>query len=299
MRRGALFGLVLSLLTAATVAATVLPVSPGKLLFNGTFASGGITRWHAHSDGAQCANYGVGSRNYHRRGNLYILRKPVDGLRHVARFDLPPSQLPQYPATICELLHGVPMSLGQTIYYGYMFYVPKRWWTGTTSFWGLETAQYHFENILSAPIAFQLHATHMTLAIATGACDIYAAAHPKCAWRSNADIRSGPNLRPYYVVPPPMRRGVWHEVIMGITWAANSSGEIDAWTRVMGSTAWRQTVHFTGYPTIQWNRLTGSSPAWVTDKVGAYRAQSHVPVSVWLDNITAGTTFAVVASTMP
>lgn len=271
---------------------------PGVLSFNGGFESGSLSAWTHHDGGVQCANYGVASNRSHRRGTVYVVRTPVDGLKDVARFDLPSTDPPHFATSVCELLHRVPLLLGTDVYYGYMFYVPKHWSAETRAFWGVETAQFHFENIWCSPISFQLHATHMTLALETGACRTFRTRRPGCTWRSNADVASGPDLPPYYVAPPGMQRGVWHEVIMHVHWAADDSGQIDVWTRLRGDSAWSQTVHFRGHPTVQWSRAAGCCLAAAVDKVGAYRGASTVPVSVWLANITSGTTFAAVAATM-
>jgi hypothetical protein len=268
------------------------------LSFNGGFDTGTLAAWTRPAGSVQCASYGVASTRSHRRGAIHVVHTRVGGLKNVARFDLPSTDPHDFLTSVCELLHRVPLRLGTDVYYGYMFYVPKHWRAETRAFWGVETAQFHFENIWGAPIAFQLHATHMTLALETGACASFRSRRPGCTWRANADLAPGPNLPPYYVVPPVMQQGVWHEVIMHVRWAADNSGQIDAWTRIRGNSAWSQTVRFRGHPTVQWRREVGCCPAAAVDKVGAYRGRSTVPVSVWLANITSGMTFGVVAATM-
>jgi hypothetical protein len=269
------------------------------LTWSGSFDTGDISNWQANGGGAQCANYGVPSANYHQRGNLYLDSNVVAVGKYSARFDLPANVAP-YTATSCELLHSVPLALGSDSYYGYMFYVPSGWTTGTAAFWGAEIAQWHFEDIWGAPISFQLHDDHMTLALETGSCDAFDTVNPGCDWRSQADFPTGPNLPADYVIPPgAFTPGNWYEIIMNVRWAADSSGLIQTWYRQEGSTTWNLSANVSGIPTVQWDRTTGCCITQASDKVGAYRGYSNVPISVWIDNVTQGTRFSAIAATMP
>jgi hypothetical protein len=284
------------------MAATTPSSLPPGLSFDGSFQSG-LAPWSAAGGGAQCANHGTPSTAPRLRGNFYDDSSTFVAGVQAARFDLPASQ-PNYPLQACELTDPRPLSLGADDYYGYMFYVPQQWTASVTdpsAFWGVATAQFHFQNIWGSPIAFELHNDHMTLAMETGACSNFLTSDPGCQWRSNADNPGGDpgNLGAYYVVPAPMQQGVWHEIVMHVHWAADSTGQVQVWHRVMGDPDWIQTVNLTGYPTVQWDASQGCCSAAVVDKVGAYRGLSNVPVSVWESNVLIGTSFGAVAGSLP
>jgi hypothetical protein len=99
-------------------------------------------------------------------------------------------------------------------------------------------------------------------------------------------------------IPAPMALGVWHDLIVHVRWATDSSGVVEAWHRLAGG-AWAKTVTITGYPTLQWDDThpIATMASWVTsDKIGAYRGASTVPLSVWQDGFCIGSTFASAAS---
>jgi Polysaccharide lyase len=288
-------------LSPALAATAPASLSAG-LSFDGSFQSG-LAPWGAAGGGAQCANYGTPSTAPRVRGNLYDDSSTFVAGVQAARFDLPASQ-PNYPLQACELTNPRPLGLGGDDYYGYMFYVPQGWSAGVTdpsAFWGIATAQFHFQGIWGSPIAFELHDDRMTLALETGACSNSLTSDPGCQWRSNADNPDGDpgNLGAHYVVPAPMQQGVWHEIVMHVRWASDSTGQIQVWHRVMGDSDWTQTVNLSGYPTVQWDASQGCCYADVVDKVGAYRGPSTVPVSVWESNVLIGTSFGAVAGSLP
>jgi len=217
---------------------------------------------------------------------------------------LPPSQLPSFPLQACEVVRPTPLGVGTDAYYGLSFYLPPDWHSeanGGGSFWGIAIAQLHFQNIWGSPIELELHGTHLTLALETGACNSHLTRNPGCRWRSNADAPHGSatNLPGLYAIPRPLLDGMWHEVIMRVRWAADSSGAIQVWTRSQQATGWTQTVHFTGFPTVQWDRTRGCCETTAADKIGAYRGVSATPVAVWLGGIVVGTSFQAVSAALP
>jgi hypothetical protein len=95
-----------------------------------------------------------------------------------------------------------------------------------------------------------------------------------------------------------MQLGVWHELIVHVHWATDSTGVIETWHRLKGQTSWTKTASLTGYPTVMLNP-DGTYPTATTDKIGAYRAQSTAPTSVWLDGFTRSQSFQTAASALP
>jgi hypothetical protein len=283
----------------ASAAAAHPPASPAAL-WDGNLGGGNISAWISAQGGAQCANYGVPSANYHQRGSLSFDPSLAIQGGFSARFDLPANVAP-YTTSICELLHSVPMGLGTDDWYGFSFYVPPGWDTGTSQFWGVEVAQFHFENIWGAPISFQLHDDHMTLALETGSCDAVSSTNPGCDWRSEADLPAGgPNLPGYYAIPPgSMPQGHWYEIMMHVHWADDSTGQIQTWFRQKGQAAWTPSASMSGHPTVQWDRGTACCMQQVTDKIGAYRGYATAPVSVWIGSYETAASQAGLAQSMP
>jgi hypothetical protein len=284
----------LALIALALITSSASASNLAGLTFDASFATGTMTPFQ----GAQCANTGVASANYHQRGNFYVENSITGDGGYGGRIDLPANVAP-YSTSVCEALHSVPVALGSDQYYGSMFYVPVGWDTGTKAFWGVQVAQYHFTNVWGSPIAFQLHDDHMTLALETGACSPVGSALPGCQYRSQADLFWGPNLPGAYVIPRgSMPQGHWYEIVLHVHWASNSTGQIQTWFRQKGQTAWTQSTNLTGLPTVQWT--TGHLPATTAvDKIGAYRGYSTAPVSVWFDDITSATSFNAVTAAMP
>jgi hypothetical protein len=179
-----------------------------------------------------------------------------------------------------------------------MLYLPPGWDTspsGPSGFWGVEVAQLNYEGIWGPTLGLQAHPDHVTLAVQTGVCG-----NRECQYASNADNgRRTNSLRPLYAIPRSrMQLGVWHELIIHAHWATDSSGVIDVWHRVKGRKSWKQTVHLTGYPTVQVTS-NGSYVARTTDKIGAYRGPSNAPVSVWLDGFSRSRSFAAATAHLP
>ena len=198
--------------------------------------------------------------------------------------------------TRCQLSTPRTVNAGTDDYYGLMFYLPAGW-QPSAGFNGVQIAELNYQGLGdgTANVALDAHSDHITLALATG---VATTVYPYAQYRSNADSPGKPNLPPLYAVPRPMQMGVWHELIVHVHWAANSSGQIDIWHRIKGQSAWTQTVAFSGYPTLKVNP-NGSFPTRTNDVLQAYRLASTAPVSVWLDDFSRSTSFASVATTRP
>jgi hypothetical protein len=194
------------------------------------------------------------------------------------------------------------MDLGQDGYYGIMVYVPAGWTIANRAFYGVEFMEYHFQNVYGAPVSFQLHPDHITLALQTGACNNHTTAQPGCAYHTNADNPDGhPGTLPaYYAVPPgAFREGMWNEVLMHVHWASDSTGSVQTWYRVKGASVWTPSASVSGIPTVQWDVRTGCCAGSWIDLSEAYTGALSAPLSIWLDNQVSGSSFAAVAATMP
>ncbi len=255
-------------------------------LFSGGFATAKFKPWGT----PQCANYGQLNTAKNTFGNFFFDTSNVGAGYAAGRFDLPADPL---KLTRCELLTIRTLDIGSDDYYSDMVYLPKGWTTGTNGFWGVEVAQLNWEGLWGSTIDLQAHPDHITLTMQSGVC-----ANSQCQWDSNADSPGHPNLPPLYAIPRPMQLGVWHELVIHVHWATDATGVVEVWHRLRGQTAWTKTASLSGYPTVQ-VRADGSHPAYCADKIGAYRAQSTAPTSVWLDGFSRSQSFAGAAAYVP
>jgi hypothetical protein len=287
-----------------TVAAN--PPPPGTLTFDGTFETG-ITPWTSQGGSAQCANYGTPSSAPRLRGNFYLDTSAAGQGTHSGRFTLPADSNPStYPLEACDLDTGArPLGLGTDSYSGLMVYVPDGWTIANNAFFGVEIAEYHFQNIDGAPISLQLHPDHVTLALQLGGCNNATTKAPGCQYRSNADTTcttgSGYTCLPgYYAIPRgAFVEGAWNEILLHVQWAANNTGQIETWYRVAGSSRWNAGAAVSGYPTVQWDNATGCCNSSYVDLTEAYTAALSSPLTLWLDDVVTATGYGAAAAAMP
>ena len=267
---------------ALAALARAAPLADG-LLFNGNFDSGTYKPWEL----PQCANYGHPNTT-RTFGNFYVTTSLVGQGRYSGRFQVPTDQ---NHLTRCQLLARRTVNVGADEYYSLMLYLPKGWSAGTNGFWGAEILNLNWEGMPGAPVDLQAHEDHVTLTLNTGTCG------RPCQYRSNADAPK-PNLPPLYAIPRPMQLGVWHELILHVHWATDSTGLVAAWHRLKGKRLWKRTAYLTGFPTLMVDP-TGWYPTNTADKIGVYRAQSFAPTSVWLDAFSRSDSFASAAANLP
>jgi hypothetical protein len=292
--------LVASAAMAGPAQASTAPTTPSGLTFDGSFT--GLAPWSTGGGGAQCSNYGTPSKSPRLRGS-FNLASNVAGMANAGEITLPADPDPTtYPLEACDLLTGnQPMGLGTDQYYGLAVYVPQGWTIPNTAFDGVEIAEYHFQNIYGAPISFQLHADHVTLALQTGACNDHTTVQPGCAYHSNADNPNGnPGTLPAeYVIPPgAFQEGAWNDMMMHVHWASDGTGQIQTWYKTSGETTWTQSSNGTGIPTVQWDNTQTCCYTSYVDETEAYTYGLTAPMSLWLGNDVSGTTFNAVADAM-
>jgi hypothetical protein len=290
-----------SMVIAGTAqASTATPALPAGLTFDGNFST--LNPWQQGGGGAQCANYGTPSNSPRLRGT-YTQAPGVAGMGSSGEFTLPAdSNTSTYPLEACDLLTGSqPMALGADGYYGLMVYVPQGWTIPSSFFTGVEIEEYHFQNIYGAPISFQLHANHVTMALQMGACNSHTTATPGCVYHSNADNPNGnPGTLPAeYVIPPgALVQGQWNEMLLHVHWADDSSGQIQTWYKTTNESAWTQSSNVTGVPTVQWDNTTTCCDSSYVDETEAYSGSLSAPMSLWLGDDLAGTSFNAVSNSM-
>jgi hypothetical protein len=260
--------------------------APAGWLFRGNFESGTYKPFST----PECANYHQPPSPTRTFGNFFVVTSRSGQGHQSGRFDLPADTA---KLTRCEMFSRRGIGIGADDWYSLMLFLPKGWTAGTNAFWGVEVAQLNFENVWGAPVALEVHADHVTLAVQAGRCSVL-----HCAWSTNADRPGHGDLPPLYAIPRKMKLGVWHELIVHVHWALDQSGRVAVWHRLLGRTQWAETVSLHGIPTVQ-TRDDGSYPVNTLDKIGAYRAQSTAPTSVWLDGFSRSRSFAAAAGNLP
>jgi Polysaccharide lyase len=283
---------------AGTAQASTAATSP--LTFNGNFSD--LSPWTTGGGGAQCSNYGTPSQSPRLRGD-FNLATNVDGMANAGEFTLPADTSPStYPLEACDLLTAdQPEGLGTDGYYGLMVYVPAGWTIPNNAFDGVEIEEYHFQNVYGAPISFQLHSDHVTLALQTGACNNHTTTSPGCAYHSNADNPNGDpgNVPAQYVIPPgALQEGAWNDMVMHVHWASDGTGQIQTWYKVNSASSWTQSSNVTGIPTVQWDNTQVCCGTSYVDETEAYTSALTAPMSLWLGNDVSGATFNAVADDM-
>jgi Polysaccharide lyase len=290
-----------SMVIAGTAqASTAAPPLPPGLTFNGTFST--MTPWTSAGGGIQCANHGTPSQSPRLRGT-FTQTSNVNGMTNSGQFSLPAdSSNSTYPLEACDVVTGShPIGLGTDDYYGLSVYVPQGWTIPNKAFDGVEIQEYHFQNVYGAPISFQLHADHVTLAVQTGACNNHTTAAPGCVYHSNADNPNGnPGTLPaYYVIPRgALVEGQWNQMLMHVHWASNSTGQIQTWYKTSSSGTWNSSSNITGIPTVQWDTTRACCANNYADESEAYTGALSAPLSLWLGQDLTGSSFNATANAM-
>jgi Polysaccharide lyase len=173
--------------------------------------------------GAQCDN--LTPPYVGRRGTFRVQRKMVGQGRWAARFDLPPDPT---KSTACEIIHNRTLDLGRADYYALAVFFPHSWkepGDQARSFWGMAMAQFNFQLIYGSPVGLAAHRNHVNLTVQSGYFDGYAT-----RWHSGNGIARG-NLPRMYAIPPPLKLGSWHQLIVRVRWSTENDGAVDVWHR--------------------------------------------------------------------
>jgi Polysaccharide lyase len=277
--------------TATTTTAgttTTAQATAGTVLFNGNFETGNYSQWTWN---AQCANTGTASDSTTTRGYFYAVSDIAAQGSYAGRFDLPADSTKK---TGCEVLRQRTLRLNTDEFYALDVRFPTNWVEpdvgAGSGGWGLTFAQFNFQNIWAGPLQLVAHADNIRVILQTGAC-VFGSG---CAYTSG----NGGTVPIAYAVPPgQLTLGVWHQFVIHVRWAADSSGIVEVWHRQKGSSGWTRTAAYSNYPTVQWS--PGGSPDTnqaTADKEGAYRGPSSAALSIWHDGFCVATTFTAAES---
>jgi hypothetical protein len=235
---------------------------------------------------AQCNN--LTEPNFATRGSFTVQQAIVGQGRWAARFDLPADSA---KPSACEVIHDRTLDLGTHDYYALALYFPKDWREPSGVFWGLALAQFNYEGITGAPVGLAAHGNYVNLIVGSGYFDGY-----RTQWYTGNGIARG-NLPKLYAIPRPLKRGVWHQLIIHVRWSARMDGAVDVFHRIRGQRRWKRTARLRGYPTVQWSQTRPAATGLgTTDKIGAYRAQASFPISILNDGFCRATSFRAARS---
>ena len=182
---------------------------------------------------------------------------------------------------------------------------PSGWQAPSTSGdQGMAISQFNFEGINAAPLILQARADSVVFLVNSGDCP----ASGGCPYYSGTEAyasRNMPGPAPYYAIPKgQLNLGVWHELVIHVHLALDSTGQVEVWHRLKGASTWDKTVDKSGFPTLQTGTTfygTGVTAANIStlqddDKFGAYRGPTSYPVSIYQDNWCRATSFSAAAS---
>jgi hypothetical protein len=212
--------------------------------------------------------------------------------------------------------HWRHIQLGQDYYYGMMWYFPSGWIDPAPNSWEVSWELNYHPYIWGNPIGISTHGKSMKVGINTGQCVFQRG----CSFDNggnyeNATPCGGSQLpctpitgNPFIIPVGQMNTGVWHEIILHVHWAADTTGHIEAWWKRKGEATWNHTVNLSGFPTVEWGQDLGGF-SWTPNNIngvttddhfGVYRDNSNSPgVTYYLDDFHVNTSFNAVAATLP
>jgi hypothetical protein len=262
-----------------------------SLVFRGDFETGDISQW---TWGAQCANGGVQSDAVFARGTVHVVQDTVAEGLYAARFDLPATT----KRGACEVVRKRTLGLHDE-WYALEFRLPPNWQEPSPEGWGLNIAQLNYQAIWGSPLALKAHSDRVRLHIQSGHCFPVGSPEPGCQYTAGFGINAaGANIRVPPAIPPArFAAGVWHQLLIHMSWSAADDGAAQVFHRQKNESDWVQTVDFSGYPTVQWkDGYTPTRTHTTSDKIGGYRGKSATPLSLWHDNFCVATTRAAAES---
>jgi Polysaccharide lyase len=222
---------------------------------------------------------------------------PVRQGRYAARFTVRPGdQVPHTTGERCEAAHYADTwnhysqeQPGDDYYYGWSTYIPDSW--VTPSSWSV-IAQWHHRNNTMPPIAFNIKPMEIGLKFFTGQLSGLPATR----------LTNYSYTKAFTVVSQP-EKNVWHDFIVHIHFAPDSTGLIEVWHKLQSERKFAEVISEHGIPTMQsyrpedWsaidneygrsdNRLSYgdrvTTPVWC--RIGLYRNESTFTSVIYHDN---------------
>jgi len=273
---------------AAASISSATPKTAGTILFDGTWEGANpVSVWREIH-----VSYG---------GGTYSFVKDPSRRGTVARVTLPSGG-----QAAIEAIHHSPLNLGSTTVYGLAFKFPRDWHVPAED-WGCVIAQLGYPLLKYTNIGLGLGPNYVGLEMHTGLINWHGETPSDGAPATFDFYRRYTDPGTYVIPPGRFATGVWHLLLIQITWATDNSGALRAWHQVQGESGWTETVDFRHIPTMQWGYgITGAYmsadgkdaqgvPREVSDKVGAYRYDGAEGLTLYNDGMLIGTTPEAVA----
>jgi hypothetical protein len=258
-------------------------------LFSGNWDTGNTSQW---SNGTQCAGDNID--NGIARGTYSIVTSPVAQGSFSANFALPAASV----ANACEAVQQRTVATGTDDWYALDLQFPSNWQEPSPAGWGMLVAQLSYVGWLTGagpPVGLVAHAGKLTVVLMSGNV-----ANNIPAYGTGPDNNGNAHCSTStcQVIPQgQLTLGVWHQVIVHVHWATDSSGLVETWWRRKGEATWNPEARITGYPTLQWLNGTPYPTGTASyDKIGAYRGAASFPLSIRNDGFCRATTFFVAAA---
>ncbi|MEP6872489.1 MAG: heparin lyase I family protein [Anaerolineaceae bacterium] len=257
-------------------------------LFSGNWDTGDVSQW----SGSQCAG---DISNGIARGTYAIVSSPVAQGTFSANFELPAASV----ANACEVYHQRTVATGTDDYYAFDLMFPTNWQEPSPAGWGMLVGQLNYVGWLTGvgpPIGISAHAGKLVMVLLSGNSVGGVPTYSTGPDNNGVGARCG-TVTCQIIPQGQLTLGVWHQIVVHVHWATDSTGKVDSWWRRKGEAVWNPEAYITGVPTLQWiNNSPYPSSQTSYDKIGAYRGAAIFPLSVRNDGFCRATTFVAAAA---
>lgn len=202
---------------------------------------------------------------------------------------------------------------GEIKYYGRMFLFPSDWQAvGASSWIGVNYLAYSPFIAGGGMVNFAPFADSMKLVVQAGYNDDRPFdVTPYLNNGGNYEAQYGPlgTTAEWLCIPAgQMNKNVWHELIIAVKWVTTTTGFYKTWWKRKGESTWTQTLNqITNQPTFWWGwdylgnyyppEMMGGYPSY--QPFGLYTAPRNFNRTIWMDNYVEGSSFEIIAATMP
>jgi hypothetical protein len=268
------------------VRGTPTPPAPpvGTVYFKANFESGNIDAdWLYVAD----EFHGTVDPNYNH-GRAYLITSPAASGSFATRFELDADTTKRQRVDMVTPNYTV--ALGQEYYYSQEFRVPSGWTQPASDYViGQYVGQQPGVGGGGPPAIVQIGSNFVRFVIQTGL-----SAQNGTPPFNNGGSPSGGVPITYLVPIGSMNVDTWHQTILRVRIATNSTGIFQGWWRRRGEATWNEQFNVTGIPTLQFT--SSSTPLTCRDFLNAYRAQSSITSTIYHDNFGRSSTFAAAES---
>lgn len=260
------------------------PAPAGTVYFRGNFESGNFNNWlYVAAD-----NQGFPDNAGTNHGQANIVTNPVASGNYAVRLNLDADTTRSNRVDLVAPNYTI--TIGQDLYYTTEFWLPSTWsrpfpfpnWYVIGQFIAQQPS-------IVAGTSYYINQNSLRFIIQTGR-----AVEGVGATYNNGGAPTGGVPITYAIPDPEMNKEVWHQLILHVKVATDSTGVFEVWWRRRGETTWTQTVNLTGFPSLHWSSTgTPNPPMTCRDFCDAYRQPSSAISTFYQDNFCRASTFAM------